>query len=692
MKIITEYPLWFVIFCLAFGVLVAFLTYSKRFPENISPWQKTVLPLLRFLGASLLAFLLLNPLILRTITEIEKPLVVVAVDNSASVVMTKDSVFYKTDFITLLREQIKELENQFEVKLLSFGSECNNSILSTYNEPETDLSALFSEMKTLYSGRNVGAIVLASDGIYNKGSNPFFMAESMPYPIYSILMGDTLIQKDLKISRVFHNRSVFKGNSFPLEIHLNIDLFPGAKTILKIEHKGKIIFQKTILAQGNRYKEVVRTYIESDLPGLQQYSVILEPLEGEFSIQNNRSEVFVEVIEQKEKILILHQAPHPDIAALKNALSSVQSFAVEVKNVEELNSANDYQLVILYQIPSVNNASLPLLNRIKQQNIPLLYLLGQKTNLALFNEQNAGLKILQNRVMWNDAFAHFNPSFVSFSNERNWIKNLESLPPLSVPFGNYQLSNAAQIMLYQRIGRVVSEMPLMLFSEENNTRTGVITGEGIWRWRLMAYQIYESHQMFDDWMVKVVQYLMVSSDRSNFRVNHNRIFNENENVFFSAEFYNDAMERINEPEVKMMIKNSEGKSLPFLFSRTSDAYELNAGKFPKGDYSWEAQVSFGGKLFAKKGAFTVRKLEIESLNLVADKYLMSQLAEINESELLMAREIDQLSEKIKNNESIRSVTFPVKKYTDLTTLWFYFVLLIALFSVEWLLRKLNGMS
>jgi len=50
----------------------------------------------------------------------------------------------------------------------------------------------------------------------------------------------------------------------------------------------------------------------------------------------------------------------------------------------------------------------------------------------------------------------------------------------------------------------------------DNQRSGVVAGEGIWRWRLMSYQINNEHNTFDDFVIKTAQYLMVSNDRSNF--------------------------------------------------------------------------------------------------------------------------------------------------------------------------------
>lgn len=693
MKIITEYSLWLIFICIAFGIGISFLTYYNRFPENISKMNKRILPVLRFFATFFLAFLLLNPLFLRNVKEIEKPLVIFAHDNSTSIILTKDSAFYKTTFIKSLNDQIKLIENQFEIKNLSIGSKTENKFKFSYDEAETDLSDLFTELTTLYTGRNVGAIVLMSDGIYNKGSNPYFLAEKLPFPIYSVLMGDTSIQKDLKINKVFHNRTVFKGNSFPLEIHVGAHLFSGSQALLTIENQGKEVYKKSIQIKGNSFSETIRLYLEANQAGVQKYTIKIEELDGEYTYLNNKSDAFIEVMDRKEKILIVYQAPHPDVFAIKQALSSSESYFVEAKQLDEISNENlDYQLVILHQIPSVNNLATSFTNRLTQQKIPVLYILGNKSNYSAFNQLNSGLQITQSKALLNDAFVSLNPNFVLFSVPNLLSKTLERMPPLSVPFGSYKTSNSSNILLYQRIGQVASDIPMFVFSDIDNKRTGVLAGEGIWRWRVSSFQQNGDHLAFDELLIKISQYLMVSNDRSNFRITQKQIFNENEAVFFTAELYNDAMERINDSEVKLIIKNAEGKSFPFEFSRTSDAFELNAGKFPPGNYSWDAQTTIGNKNYSKSGVFTVQKLQMESLNLLADINLMSQLAKLNGGELIFARDIDKLSERIKQNESIRSVEFNTKKYTDLSSFWIYLTLIIALFVTEWFIRKLNGLS
>jgi hypothetical protein len=66
MTFITEYPWWFLLFCVATGILFAYILYGRKkfvFTENESKWWKYGLAFLRFLSTSLIAFLLLSLLI-----------------------------------------------------------------------------------------------------------------------------------------------------------------------------------------------------------------------------------------------------------------------------------------------------------------------------------------------------------------------------------------------------------------------------------------------------------------------------------------------------------------------------------------------------------------------------------------------------------------------------------------------------
>ena len=66
------------------------------------------------------------------------------------------------------------LEEKYEVKTYTFGENLTEGNQIDYSKKITDLSNAFDEIGNKFYNRNVGALILASDGIFNQGSNPVY--------------------------------------------------------------------------------------------------------------------------------------------------------------------------------------------------------------------------------------------------------------------------------------------------------------------------------------------------------------------------------------------------------------------------------------------------------------------------------------------------------------------------------------
>jgi ribosomal protein L17 len=244
----------------------------------------------RFLSVSILSFLLLSPLIKTVNREVEKPVIIVAQDNSQSLIIGKDSSFYRTEYKKKLQKLIDELGDKYEVRSYSFADkvkELGNTDSLKFNEKQTDISSLFDEIETRYSNRNVGAIILASDGLYNKGSNPVYTSSKIKIPVYTIALGDTTAKKDLILSKAEHNRIAYLGNKFPVEIEIDAKQFKGKTTTLTMS-KGDInLFTQTVNISTDAYRTTIPVILEAKETGLQHYRIKLSPLPDEVSLANN---------------------------------------------------------------------------------------------------------------------------------------------------------------------------------------------------------------------------------------------------------------------------------------------------------------------------------------------------------------------------------------------------------------------
>jgi len=688
MNIVTEYPVWFFLFCVLAGFAYSFFLYRKdKKLEEASVWLIRLMAAFRFVTVTILSFLLLSPLLKSIHREVEKPIVIVAQDNSESLVVGKDSSFIKKEFKQKLQKLITDLGEKYEVRTYSFADKIKE-VTSTdslkFNEKQTDFSSLFDEIETRYSNRNVGAIILSSDGLYNRGSNPVYSSEKIKTPIYTIALGDTTIKKDIILLKTEHNRLAYLGNEFPIEIVISAKQLKGKTTTLTVSKGDATLFTQTVNLNSDAFTTTIPVLLQAKEVGLQHYKVKLSTLPEEVSFANNASDVFIEVLDARQKIVILSDAPHPDVAAIKESIESNQNYEVESYTFDNFDrSLKKYNLVILHSLPNSKNPASKILNELNASAIPVWLFSG--ANSILKNNLSASASQKTNEVE-----PALDQNFPLFTISDELRKAVKDFPAVVCPFGTFQKENSSNVLFYQRIGIVDTKIPLMLFNNVGENKIALFNGEGIWRWRLQDFAAHNNHNLFDEFISKTVQYLSVKADKSFFRIAGPNNFLENQAIELEAEVYNESYELINEPEVNITISNSENKKFPFTFSKTSNAYRLNAGMMPVGEYSYEAKVKIGEKIFLQHGKFSVSPLQVELTNATADHQLLYTLAKKHGGEMVYPTDLDKLVSKLNKRDDIKSVSYSEKKLNDLINLKWIFFLVMALLSIEWFMRKRNG--
>ncbi|MFN8165260.1 MAG: hypothetical protein U0X76_03580 [Bacteroidia bacterium] len=691
-KFLTELPLWWVLVCLLAGIGGAFLLYGKDHSfDNIHKWLRRLLFVLRALLLFFLSILLLSPLIKTFTREKEKPLLIFAQDNSQSIVLNKDSAFYRGDYKKSVEKFLSKLQDKYDVKSISWGDRVRDEADFQFDDKETDFSSFFNEAANRYTNRNIGAYVIASDGIYNRGSSPLYQDAVSKVPVYTVALGDTTVQKDLLISSVNYNKTVYLGNSYPVEVHVDARQLSGVSTTLTVSRDSSVIYSKEIKVSGNRFDQIVNVILEASKPGIVHYKISLSPVVGEMSTLNNVRDIYVEVIESRQKVLVIGNAPHPDLGTLKQSIESSQNYSVKVITADQDPGAlNEYNLVILHNIPSVAHPAGELLNRIKTANLPVWYILGAQTSVSLFNNQNAGISISGESGKTNPVLARVNKDFSLFTVDAAMSQAIPTFPELITPFGQFRSTADNSVLLKQQIGSVTTDQPLQVFNQFSGQRIGVLCGEGIWRWRMSDYSANGSFDIFNSWVLKSVQNLSVRENKTHFRVTHKSTFDENETVNFDAEVYNDNFELINTPDVTLTITNRDNKNFPFTFSKNEKAYVLNAGYLPAGDYKYKATVKVGEKVYMENGQFSVTALQAEQSESVADHHLLNTLSEKSGGHMFYPAQLDVLADSLLARNDIKTISYSHYRMRDLVDLKVIFFLLLAILSLEWFLRKRAG--
>ena len=195
----------------------------------------------------------------------------------------------------------------------------------------------------------------------------------------------------------------------------------------------------------------VNLFLDAKEKGIHRYTISVSPVSGEVSKVNNIQDIFIEVSETRQKIVILYQAPHPDVAALRSALESSLKFDVEQMKVDEFNQPPEkYDLVILYQLPSV--AGFPNLGKLLASNTSLLFCLGSQTDINGFNNLKTGLEITAAKQTCIESVPQWNDAFALFTMDRNLLDVISEFPPLLTPYGNYQFSRLPMFYFTKKLG------------------------------------------------------------------------------------------------------------------------------------------------------------------------------------------------------------------------------------------------
>lgn len=692
MNYLSDFSLWLTIPALIGAGMLVYWYYFKS--SQASDWttkQKKILATLRGLGIFILLFLLLG-LIWEAISyRKEKPLFITLIDQSQSIHNYKDSAQVDKQ-IASFRNQLKaRFGNEFELVELALGAQTvpiENQLKS--NGKETDLAAGFNYIHDTYFNRNIGGVTLISDGNATKGVHPMYEAERLDLvPIFTLGIGDTISKKDQLIRSVNANEVAFLSNEFPIEATIEFNKIPKRVARVHLLQNGKKIQTKTVSCNnGNFDQQSVLFSVKASLKGFQRFTVQVESFTGEFTLQNNQQSCYVEVLDNKSSILFLSSAPHPDLAAIRNVLEEDKSIQVNAELIQNYQLSNAKPNLVVW-FENGNNSNPELFSRLLRDKIPVLLILSPTTPNQIVQSLITGLKSPKGNQV-ETVYPTLNNGFSAFSFTESCVDALNVAPPLETRFGAYQIPANAVVVLQQRIGKITKSDPLFFFAISQQTKIGVILGEGIWRWKLNEFMRTKNNIGFREFIQKTTQYLTVRQSSDPFRISFPKRFLETDDISLKAEFYNAAMELITTPQISFTYLKMGGRATHSQFSPISNFYQLNLGNLAAGTYRWEAIATNNGTKYKKSGIFVVEAIALESLTTSADFSVLNQLARQSDGKFYPLSQSNKLIDYLKSRSDIATVQFEDTSYRSLIDLTVIFILVVLLFGTEWFLRRWWG--
>ena len=659
---------------LALFVAVFHYYYKSKNNKKVS----VLLTFLRFISLFALLLLLLNLQVEQTEIEISKPKLVVAVDNSSSI-----ANFNQTNEVHKLIDDLKlndELNEKFDIDFFSFSNDVNALDSLQFDKTQTNISKPIRQFNELYKNA-IAPVVLITDGNQTYGSD--YEYSKTVQPIFPIVVGDTTKYDDVSISQINVNKYAYLKNKFPIEVFLNYDGKRPISSELSVFKGSQKVYSKKIDFSSINNSQNISFYLPASEVGTYYYSVRVQQLVNEKNTVNNTDNFVVEVINEQSKILILSSFTHPDIGSLKKSIESNKQRKVTLKNISENYNLEDFHTVILYQ-PTYSFQKV--FTELKTKKINSFIITGTETDWEFLNKTQANFK--KNVINQTENYSPvFNSGFNGFVIENIGVGELS---PLVDKFGEVTFNIPFESLLFQQIGSYSADKPLLVTYEENDRRGVVLFGENSWRWRMTSYNESQSFQDYDEFIGKIMQYLSVNKRDNRLTIDYNPFYYSNEDVKILSNYLDKNYVFDSDASIWLSIKNNETNETNRIpFSLKGNSYQVNLSDFIEGSYSFT--VSVDNQSLKSYGSFKILKFSVEDQYTSAEIDKLSFIARNSGGSIFYLDNYKNLNDLlIEDNRFVSKQKSKKKQNSIIDWKWLLGLIIVSL-SIEWIIRKYNGL-
>src|SRR5690554_2255927 len=356
--------------------------------------------------------------------------------------------------------------------------------------------------------------------------------------------------------------------------------------------------------------------------------------------------------------------------------------------MSELPQELDAYDLIIWHNPGVSKDNQGF-ERVVNAGKPMWYIITPQTSRSTISRLELMANINTTGQMDNVSAA-FNQGFNLFKLSPEARKTIDNFPPLKAHYGKVKYSNIGSILAFQRVGAINKQDPLFYFGSRSKIKFAVTYGSGLWSWRLADYQANQSQIHFNEIVHKTVQYLILKENTSRLRIQLPSLVSSTEDLVIKAIFYNESYEPITDPTIDLELSTPNGEKFEYSFLPYDKEYSLDLGQLPAGRYSWKASTTFNGSTFSKEGNFGVKDLALEKQSTKANHQMLMQMAENGQGKFAMLTDYQIILDDINQRKDIVPVAYQSSTYHKLIDYIWLMLLIVALFTTEWVIRRYSG--
>jgi len=663
--------------CVSLALAVFMYGYKPKYKGNL----RWLFGVLRFISIFAILLLLINPKFKTESYTIVKPKLPVLIDNSSSI-----KELDQTDGVLRMVETFRTdeaLDDKFDLSFFRFGSNFDQLDSLSFSEKNTNITQALTSVNDLYKDE-IAPVLLISDGNQTLGSDYEFTGTTLKNQVFPVILGDSTQYTDLKIEQLNTNRYAFLKNQFPVEVILVYSGSTDVNSQFTVNQGNAVLFRQNVSFSEKENTKTLTFTLPATSVGLQRYTAQITPLSDENNKVNNTKRFAVEVIDQATNVLVVSKLIHPDLGALKKAITSNEQRRFSVKEPSEaLSELNESQLVILYQ-PDRSFAQV--FSEVEKLKKNTLVLTGLQTDWNFLNNVQNNYNKTATRQS-EEVSGALNLNYGTFAIEDI---GFDDFPPLKTQFGDLSITIPHEVLLDQTINSFETESPMLATMELNGKRDALWDGEGLWKWRAQSYVANKDFISFDDFIGKLVQYLASNKRRSRLEVSNETFYYNNNPIKISAQYFDKNYVFDNRASLNITIVNTEDESrtvFPLLLK--NNFYEVDLNSLAAGEYTYTVTVQH--EAVARSGSFTILDFNVEQQFLNANVTKLNRLATNTQGKAFYSSQLVDLIDTLIGDERYQSIQKSEQKVVPLIDWQYLLALIVLALAAEWFIRKYNGL-
>lgn len=655
-----------------FSLLISGYYYHNTQPV-LSKSRRFLLFSLRSLSVFVILLLLISPIMYFIGKQKDTPQVLFLSDRSISMNLHTSGVT-KKDFQKPLVEQLEKAFKAVGYSVLDFsfanGLDKDNGT--------TLLNKALEELSAKVDFSKVETIVLSSDG-WLRDEN-FNIVNRLGIPILAIADSTSTSVSDLAVLGIQANRYAYRKEPTLIRARVKSTNYSGNAEVSLYLGKTKLQTQ-IVRLEADTEKSVDFTY-RFDNTGFFNYSVQVKALEKEQRLGNNSYPNAIEVLAEKERILVFSDSPAWDNKFILDAIATNSrwesvSYLVRDGNLfigekpVSINVEDNAAVIVL-----VNNSSL----RLGRETLEYIKTAQKRGTGLLFqgkprDELNEVIPINKSNINTSyQGFLQLKNNAGSYSMLAPLLDEIRELPPLDY----YYVTADAGSDVVGTINNTQSSPGLVVY-DVGNSRSIAFAFLNLWRWQMQSKN--SSYQKL------VVNCLTWLSNKAlgAYSPIYQSSYLRGEEIVIRLRAEDDIRSADLDKNPQIVIYDSSGKELMSDFMiRSNDEYVYNASLDEAGDYRFEIKEQDSKQ--KATGQFSLSEASAEERDFDYNLPLLAYLTSQSRGKILYPKDVAAFNPipPMIQERTIRNEYALYKK-------WYILALFILSFCIELLFRRRWGL-